>query len=214
LVKESESVNDRKPIAARHQDERLLNDRLFHDFVDQYLDNLSRPMREQENKSYDDIEELYILYTAQRVIEQVNLRNAYELIQELEKLQLESTAMMIAQLETMDSVVQTCDNMLNMIAKDWRKAVTRLHRLTAIDVNDSEKRKHEIAKRFQHYEAFPLVLQLRLDIAQTTTNIGGINAGLNQIRRGLKEVDDKVLDVYVATEISMYAAALEEEKGR
>jgi hypothetical protein len=212
-VREAESVHDPREIVAGRRDERRLNDHLFHDFVDQYLEDLSRPMRERENKGYDDLEESYTFFTAQRIIQQTGLHTAYQHFERLDKLQLENTETMIAQLDAIDAQAQTCDNMLSIIAKDWRKAVTRLHRLTAIDVKDYEKRKLDIAKRFQHHEAFRLVLQTQLDIAQTVANSGRINIGLNQIRKELKQVDNTVLDLYIATETALHATALEEERG-
>jgi hypothetical protein len=213
LVKEAESVYDYENVAAGHRDARILNDRLFHDFAYQYLEDLFRPMRKQADNKYDDLETSYILYTAQRVIQQRKLYTTHEIVRQREALQFQSIDNTIKQLDAVDSQVQACDGMFSLITKDWRKAVTRLHRLTAIDVKDAEKRKLEIARRFQHHEAFPLLLQMQFDVAQTMTNLGGINFILNQIRTGLKEVDDKVLDLYVATETAMYATVLEEVKG-
>jgi hypothetical protein len=205
--------HDQKGIVAARRAKRKLNDRLFHCFVDRYLNDLAAPTREQENRSYDELEDLYEFYTAGRTLGWTTLHTTYELIEKFQKVHTETADDLIAQLEALDNQVQACDNMFSIIAKDWRKTVTRLHRLTAVDIRDPEKREVEIARRFEHRGAFPLMLQMRIDVAQTTTNFGGINDGLNQIQKGLKELDIKVLDLYVAGETAMLASLVAEKKG-
>jgi hypothetical protein len=212
-ITEAKSIRDRKGIAAGQRAERNLNDRLFHDFVDKYLDGLASQMREQENKSYDELEGLYALYTTGRMLWRSNLHTTYDLVEKIEKLHTETADDFIAQLDALDIQIQACDNMFGIITTDWRKTVTRLHRLTAIDIKDPERRQAEIARRFEHRGAFPLMLQMRMDVAQTTTNLGSINSRLNQIRKGFKRLDNMALDLYVARESAMLAALMGDKTG-
>jgi hypothetical protein len=156
---------------------------------------------------------LYRFYTAETMIRATTLYTTPQLLEELGKLRVRTAEDTIAQLDTMISQAHVCEDILAVVAKDWRKAVTRLHRITAVDVKDAEERKVEITRRFEHEAAWRLVMDLKFDVANLGTNHGGINEGLNKIRHGLKDVDRVMLDLHVATETAMLAAAWDEKKG-
>jgi hypothetical protein len=202
--------NNLQELARVQKQKRKLNRCIYEDWASQNLREQLQPRIQETTRIFDELEQLNVLFKANRAEILIADRTPLELVDEVDQLQKEVQEAIDLQLEKVEDLLEPCDAVLGHTASRIRKDVTRLHRLTAVDVRDEELRREEQAKRWGH-EAVPrILLRTCVDIEQTRAEMKSMVGWLDCAKERLEAVEQKVNELEDAGEMAALALMRQE----
>jgi len=92
------------------------------------------------------------------------------------------------------------DTMLADAGHKMRKAMTRMSRLCASDVNDAEERRRESEERMQRPEAILYTLKIEADVEDMERTVSNVEKQLVVFEEDIKAMECETLDLYSSLE--------------
>ncbi|KAF2431346.1 hypothetical protein EJ08DRAFT_184123 [Tothia fuscella] len=186
---------------------------IWDDFVESYMEHLLRqPAREAQQNRYRDILELYQLLQANQIIARAGSHTITDVVDELNMRQNILAEIATSQLDEVDTFLHGCDTLLEEISTNWNKSVTRMHRLTVVDIREPNLRKEVIAERLKDPRTPVFLMKLIFEVRLSREKLEEFLKWLGQARVEMDEVVGPILDTNVASDMALLGVIQKEEQ--
>ncbi|EON62384.1 hypothetical protein W97_01606 [Coniosporium apollinis CBS 100218] len=190
-------------------EKRLLNKQIFDECKLRELSEAAAGLREQMEQPLSELAKLFTYYLAQRSDMMTRSTTLPELVEDLDDKLTSLTDTIDSSWRDLEEQIDTLDTILTHANTVTRKAVTQLHRLTALDVPNPDARAEEVSKRLEHPEALHFIGRV-VGNMQTIHNVAlSVAERAHKLAAGAQGVAAGGLKVMVAAEDCVVYAEVE-----
>ncbi|KAF2843529.1 hypothetical protein M501DRAFT_985636 [Patellaria atrata CBS 101060] len=209
--KSAKLIKDKEAMRRIKSEQRKLYLNTFYKCREQALFQVVEPLLADEDKKIKELESANAVLEAQKLILNNETCTVEVLMQGYEASQKQARAV-IDQLEYIETQVEGMDSLLDYSKTRVRKIGTRINRLTARDIRESETRIEEIAKRLSTSETISFIAKISDDLDTITEITSAMDERLTSVDEGLKSAMDQTSAHYgVVEECLVFVDAMSEE---
>lgn len=175
---------------------RRLNKLILQESTEGLLRKLTEPFQAEHERRADELEQLYILCEAQRMMLAADDLDLAEALQSVETTQTHLTKILNTKIEEAEDSLHLVRCQLNASNMLLRKMLTRAHHLAAVDVIDHDKRWEVVQERLNDEDTPEFTLRQVDNMNAVKETVSSAVRNIERIEISLQSLARPVLDIY------------------